>query len=128
MGGRCTGQAAHTLHSRLKAHYAMRKGDCHMATKQTNFDDTAPGGGLSSFTLTSADDGRTICCEPGTELVVMLPESASTGHRWAVDAVDDEVLTVSGSRFTPPSAEAVGTGGTNAFTIRVVGTGEAALR
>ena len=99
-----------------------------MATKRTNLDHMAPGGSQSSITLTTADDGRTICCEPGTELVVMLPESASTGHRWAVDVVDDEVLTVAGSSFTPPSAEAVGTGGTNAFTIRVVGTGEAALR
>jgi predicted secreted protein len=99
-----------------------------MATRRTDLDHMAPDGGQSSLVLTSVDDGRTICCEPGSELVVMLPESASTGHRWAVDAVDDEVLSVAGSRFTTPSTEAVGAGGTNAFTIRVVGTGEAALR
>ena len=40
------------------------------------------GASVSTIELTDADNGRTITTFPGCEVVLRLPENASTGYRW----------------------------------------------
>ena len=40
------------------------------------------GASMSTIELTDADNGRTITTFPGCEVVLRLPENASTGYRW----------------------------------------------
>ena len=40
------------------------------------------GANVSTIELTDADNGRTITTLPGCEVILRLPENASTGYRW----------------------------------------------
>lgn len=46
----------------------------------------------ATTTLQEADDGRTVELGVGDTLEVVLPEQASSGYRWAVDACDEGLL------------------------------------
>jgi predicted secreted protein len=56
-------------------------------------------------------------------LEIRIAENPTTGYVWAVSEVDERVLRLEGSHFTPPTGKALGTGGLHTFLFRIVGTG-----
>lgn len=80
-------------------------------------------------TLTETDNDRTIDIAVGDTVRISLPENATTGYRWAIDRVDDDVIEAVGS--DPHYAEnAVGSGGDVVFAFkgRKSGSGEIVLK
>src|SRR5882762_9822764 len=80
-------------------------------------------------TLTETDNERTIDIAAGDTVRISLPENATTGYRWAIDRVDDDVIEAVGSE-PHYAGKAVGSGGdvTFIFKGRKSGSGEIVLK
>ena len=62
----------------------------------------------------------------GDEVVVRLPENATTGYRWHVDGLEGG-LEVTARDYTPPGQLLPGAGGTRELRLRPARTGEGRL-
>ena len=80
-------------------------------------------------TLTEADNDRTIDIAVGDTVRISLPENATTGYRWAIDRVDNEVIEAVESE-PHYAGNAVGSGGNVMFTFKgkKSGSGEIVLK
>jgi inhibitor of cysteine peptidase len=68
--------------------------------------------GIGMFTnLTAADNGKTFDMHVGDDVVMRLPENATTGYRWAVDSADENLVEVKEAEYVPPAPSAIGIGG-----------------
>jgi inhibitor of cysteine peptidase len=75
-----------------------------------------------TITLTEAGDGTTVKTKPGDMLVLHLRENASTGYRWAFDALDEAKLELVKSEYVRESDAdnaAMGSGGEMIWTLNV---------
>ena len=79
--------------------------------------------------LAEADNDRTVDLRVGETVRVRLPENATTGYRWTIDRLDDEVVEAVGSE-PDYAAGSIGSGGAVTFTFRAKkpGTGDIALK
>ena len=80
-------------------------------------------------TLTEADNDRTIDLRVGDTIRVSLPENATTGYRWEIDRIDEQIVEAAGSEPHYPGG-AVGAGGevTFAFKGKKSGAGDITLK
>jgi inhibitor of cysteine peptidase len=60
--------------------------------------------------LTGADNGRAIELRVGDDVVLRLPENATTGYRWGIDAADESLVEIKEGEYSPAS-NAIGVGG-----------------
>jgi inhibitor of cysteine peptidase len=74
------------------------------------------------LSLTENDDGRTVEVRAGDTVRINLPENATTGYRWAIDRIDQNVIEAVGSE-PHYTGKAVGSGGQVTFTLRAKKTG-----
>ena len=81
------------------------------------------------LSLTENDDGRSVEVRAGDTVRISLPENATTGYRWAIDRIDQDVIEAVGSE-PHYQGKAVGSGGQVAFTLRAkkTGSGEIVLK
>ena len=79
--------------------------------------------------LTEAVNDQTVDLRVGETFHVRLPENATTGYRWTIDRLDDEVVEAVGSE-PDYAAGSIGSGGAVTFTFRAKkpGTGDIALK
>jgi inhibitor of cysteine peptidase len=79
--------------------------------------------------LTEADNDQTVDLRVGETFHVRLPENATTGYRWTIDRLDDEVVEAVGSE-PDYAAGSIGSGGAVTFTFRAKkpGSGDIALK
>jgi inhibitor of cysteine peptidase len=63
---------------------------------------------------------------PNDVIVIQLPESPTTGYRWDIDRLDEQLLGVEESTFDP-TGPAVGAGGTREIRIRPKGAGRGSI-
>jgi inhibitor of cysteine peptidase len=79
--------------------------------------------------LTQPDHGRTVAVHVNDTVQITLPESASTGFRWAVERLDDKIVEHLPTQSHYPAA-GVGSAGEVAFNFRArkAGQGEILLR
>jgi inhibitor of cysteine peptidase len=82
-------------------------------------------GGMVS--LGEQDDGRRVTVQVGDTVEVRLPENATTGYRWAPDAVDEDRLQPLAADAAYPANGQTGSGGYAVFRYRVRKAGEARL-
>jgi inhibitor of cysteine peptidase len=89
---------------------------------------------MTTIEVTAVDDGKVVTARPGDEIVVVLPENATTGFRWHLDSTGDVLRLLSdGYRESaaPDDAEPVfGRGGLREFRFAVdrAGTGTLSLK
>jgi inhibitor of cysteine peptidase len=77
--------------------------------------------------LTPADNGKTITVQPGSRIVVDLPENPTTGYSWTVDDLDPEVPLVS-SEYAGGKSVQMGGGGTRTLVFEAKGSGSHKIR
>jgi len=82
---------------------------------------------MTDISLGPDDDGTTVTALVGDRLVVTVPENATTGYQWEVEAVDGG-LDVETSDTVPPVELRPGQGGSHRVVVRVVRAGAAGLR
>jgi predicted secreted protein len=78
----------------------------------------------AAVSVSDADNGRAIAVALDGSVIVRLESNATTGYSWAVDSIDDQVLTVESDTYVAPTNGMVGQGGTQEMTFRAVGPGE----
>ena len=77
-----------------------------------------------TFALSEADDGSRIYVAKGDVLTVRLSSNVTTGYGWFVSQSAPGVLqSPEPPSYQPPAASQPGAGGTQSFTIRVIGSG-----
>jgi len=83
---------------------------------------------MATITLTEANDGKAIRVRQGDEIVLGLPENASTGYRWHVARSDGLDEKEAGEREDPKSPNPqVGGGGRRKFRFVAKGPGSGRL-
>ena len=78
------------------------------------------------LTLTRQDNGRRVAAHVGDMIELRLPETATSGYRWAPDGHDSRVLDLAETTALYPHA-APGSGGQAIFRFRVIGVGAGVL-
>jgi|SRR5215208_3595684 len=73
--------------------------------------------GVAELTLTQADNGKSVEAYQGDVVLIRLPENPTTGYRWAIAAIDEEIMEPSSSYFTLSSDARIGGGGERIFTF-----------
>jgi inhibitor of cysteine peptidase len=80
-----------------------------------------------AFTLSMADQGRSITLETGQELVLRLPSNPTTGYRWEIETLDRVYLQPIGeAEFVQDEQggeQLVGVGGVEIFRFRALEPG-----
>lgn len=71
--------------------------------------------------------GGTHRAATGDTVVISLPETPTSGYRWALDAYDPQVLRLDGDEFSPAGA-GLGAGGARRFRFVAVGPGTTPVR
>jgi len=83
---------------------------------------------MSAITLTEADNGKVIDVSQGDTITIQLPENPTTGFRWAVDKLDDQVVAMGQDDYAAATGGGIGGGGTHRFTLKAARSGTAQLR
>jgi inhibitor of cysteine peptidase len=87
---------------------------------------------VSQLTLTQADRGKSFEAHQDDVIIVRLPENPTTGYRWAIEEVDEEILEPEESDFSlsdfslSPDA-GIGGGGERKLSFRAKKAGIAHL-
>jgi inhibitor of cysteine peptidase len=79
---------------------------------------------MSTRTLTRDDQGSVVTAKVGERLIIRLPESPSTGYRWALDKSNEGILTLEETAYERSPTSGTGGGGqrTLTFLMQAVGT------
>jgi inhibitor of cysteine peptidase len=85
-----------------------------------------------AFTLSMADQGRSINLETGQELVLRLPSNPTTGYGWEIETLDRALLEPVGEaefvQDEPGEEQMVGVGGMEVFHFRALKPGTMELK
>lgn len=73
---------------------------------------------MTEMVLVQEDHGNTLEVRQGDVLSVRLAESPSTGYRWEVDTIDEQIVKLQGADFTIAPETRIGGGGTRSFTFK----------
>jgi inhibitor of cysteine peptidase len=77
---------------------------------------------MSTVTLTQSENGATVEVPAGGTVVIRLEENPTTGFRWAIDSVDQQVLKLQSDDYSG-SGGGAGAGGLRTFTLGTVAAG-----
>ena len=79
--------------------------------------------------ITEADNGATVEAHLGETLALRLPENATTGYRWAIEALNADLVEAREGQYISQS-NAVGGGGEATWTLhpKALGTSEIKLK
>jgi inhibitor of cysteine peptidase len=77
--------------------------------------------------LSLADDGTVVEIDVGETLSVRLPENATSGHRWAPDDLDPQIVALLEDDPSYSGGAGVGAGGEVTFQVRAVAPGRSEL-
>lgn len=72
---------------------------------------------MTEVIITPSESGKTLHAQVGDVVVVRLPESPTTGFRWAIVGGPDDVLRLRDDRFELAGGGGIGGGGTRIFRL-----------
>lgn len=81
---------------------------------------------MATLALAKDDNGGTFESGQGDEIVLRLPENATTGYRWYVDRADESLEQMADS-YQPDPDVRIGSGGVREFRFRARAAGAAKL-
>jgi inhibitor of cysteine peptidase len=73
--------------------------------------------------IVQKDQGKTFRVHQGDSILIRLAENPTTGYRWAVDKVDEQVTALQDTNFVA-SGTGIGGGGTRTFTFKALASGK----
>jgi inhibitor of cysteine peptidase len=86
------------------------------------------GANLPEGHVRDVQNGSVLDVAVGDVIDLHLTENPSTGYRWEIDGIDQNIIHVRERAFRPAAVTDVGGGGTRAFEFAVLGGGETVLR
>ncbi len=86
------------------------------------------GSQQSATTLSDQDNGKTVNLSSGDMLMLKLSSNPTTGYRWALQSVDQNILSQDGKpAYTPSNGQVVGAGGTELWRFVAQKAGKTTL-
>jgi inhibitor of cysteine peptidase len=86
---------------------------------------------MTAIEVTAVDDGKSVTARPGDEIVVVLPENATTGYRWQLDQSAEQLRLLSDGYREAAAADdeepVFGRGGLREFRFAVDAPGAGTL-
>jgi inhibitor of cysteine peptidase len=82
---------------------------------------------VSTLFLSQANANQTVELTLGDILSITLPENPTTGYRWALQAIDDRLLELQASTYSPALTTGMGGGGQHCFTFQTKAAGMSLL-
>lgn len=83
---------------------------------------------MPEIQVSRGDNGTTIQARAGDTIVVRLPESPTTGYRWAIAQSDGMTLALRTACFEQAAGGGIGGGGTRVFRFEALTAGTADVR
>jgi inhibitor of cysteine peptidase len=80
---------------------------------------------MNQILIDKNDNDKTFVARPNDIIMITLKENATTGYRWKVDRIDEEIILLDNSQYSMSTNSLVGSGGTRTFTFRPRSTGKA---
>jgi inhibitor of cysteine peptidase len=80
---------------------------------------------MAAITLTKANNGESIECRQGDEIILRLPENPTTGYRWHIVRADGLVQET--DLYRPDPNPQFGSGGVREFRFRATAPGKGRL-
>jgi inhibitor of cysteine peptidase len=83
---------------------------------------------MSDLSLTAADNGKIFEVQQGETIVIHLQENPTTGYRWAIDKVDNKILTLQSTDYSQTPGGGIGGSGERRLTFKVMQPGATDLQ
>jgi inhibitor of cysteine peptidase len=83
---------------------------------------------MSETVATQSEDGTSLQVRVGDIVVVRLPETPTTGYRWAVVESDDAILGPQSTDFVQGAGAGIGGGGVRTFRFQAKSAGATELQ
>jgi len=84
--------------------------------------------GMSEIVILDSDQGKTFEVQAGDLIAIRLPENPTTGYRWEISGVDNQLVEFPGSDYSVAPGSGTGGGGTRTFHFRAKSTGTAQIQ
>ena len=78
---------------------------------------------MTEMILVQGDEGKTFEVRRGDIFSVRLAENPSTGYRWKVDAIDEQIVKLQGTDFSIAPETGIGGGGMRFVTFKTQSPG-----
>jgi len=82
---------------------------------------------MAQIQLTCADDGKTFVVTVGNLIIISLAENPTTGFRWTIDNLTQEIMVFKQTEFFLDKSIEIGGSGLRKFTFEAKRHGEAVL-
>lgn len=73
---------------------------------------------MSTLFLSQTNANQTVELTVGDTLSITLPENPTTGYRWAIQSLDNRLLELQASTYSPAVTTGMGGGGQRCFTFQ----------
>jgi inhibitor of cysteine peptidase len=83
---------------------------------------------MSEIVILDSDQGKTFEVRAGDLIVIRLAENPTTGYRWEISGVDNQLVEVQGSDYLVAPGTGIGSGGTRTFHLRAKSTGRGQIQ
>lgn len=83
---------------------------------------------MSEIVILDSDQGKTFEVQAGDLIAIRLPENPTTGYRWEISGVDNQLVELQGSDYSVAPGCGTGGGGTRTFHFRAKSTGTAQIQ
>ncbi len=78
---------------------------------------------MSEIVIVQADQGKTVETRQDDLIVIRIEENPTTGYRWEIGMVDQQIVEILDSDYLIASGGGIGSGGTRIFRFRAKSPG-----
>lgn len=83
---------------------------------------------MSEIIILDSDHGKTVAAHVGDIIAIRLAENPTTGYRWEISAVDNQLIEFQGTDYQVEPGVGVGPGGTRTFHLKAKAMGTVLLQ
>jgi inhibitor of cysteine peptidase len=79
---------------------------------------------MSQILIDQEDNNKTFDAKLGDAIIITLKENPTTGYRWKLGQIDEEIILVEDSKYHIDPGSRIGGGGARTFTFRMRSPGK----
>src|SRR5262245_29620983 len=78
---------------------------------------------MKEISINKTDHGKTFQIKIGSLIVIRLPENPTTGFKWKIIEINNEIVILKNTSYQISSDSGIGAGGTRIFSIGTIAEG-----
>src|SRR6476659_5316798 len=83
---------------------------------------------MNQILIHEGDNNKSFDANLDDTIIITLKENATTGYRWKLDHVDEEIISIQKSQFSVNSANRIGSGGIRTFIFKARSSGKTKIQ